>query len=54
MEFLFKSYKVWGDFGAIVGFGCSFGGEIAEVGIPYVHYTFNLYDLFHEHIKYQV
>jgi len=30
------------------GFGCSFEGEIVveEEGMPYVHYTFNLYDFF--------
>ena len=39
MDFLFKDHKVWGENGAILGFGSSFGGEIVEEGIFYVHYT---------------
>ena len=40
--------------GAILGFGCSFRCEIVEEGMSYVHYTFNVFDLFHDHIKCQV
>ena len=39
VEYLFKGCKMCRVCGAILGFGCDFGGEIVEEGMPYVHYT---------------